>query len=213
MTPERAEERASAAKAPPPAAKAPIEQPRTAEKNTGTSPPISGDMYAYIRQAIQDKRTTQVDVRGFTLSKNTYQDVPAEGAVLIGFQVGLGQFVQNVVIDSFRPIYMTSKGEKKGQWIGKPSPQPVTVKAKAGYVVGAIYIRTGLGIDGFSLKFMKLEKGELKADENYTSKWVGGMGGNLASIGSSGLLAVGICGHINNQGKPSSLGLVATLEP
>jgi hypothetical protein len=204
-----------APKSNPPAAKpqgAIAEQPRTSEKsNAAVLNVIPGDMFAYLRQAVADKRTTQVDIKGFTQNKSAYQDACEDGGVLIGFQVGLGKFGKNSVIDSFRPIYLTSSGEKMGPWFGKASAQPVTTKAKTGYVVGAIDFRAGLGIDGLSLKFMKLDNGQLQVQDTYDGEWIGGKGGNPSKIGGTGVLAVGICGHLNNQGKPTSLGLVAVV--
>ena len=205
-----------APKSNPPAGKpqgAIADQARPSEKsNAAVMKAIPGDMFAYIRQAVADKRTTQIDVKGFTGNKNTYQDACEEGGVLIGFQVGLGKFGKNSVIDSFRPIYLTSSGEKMGSWIGKASAQPVTTKAKNGHVVGAIEFRAGLAnADGLSLKFMKLDNGQLQAQDSYDGEWVGGKGGNQSKIGAAGVLAVGICGHLNNQGKPTSLGLVAVV--
>ena len=66
-------------------------------------------------------------------------------------------------------------------------------------------------MDGFSLKFVKLGKDRLQPDDHYTSDWVGGTGGNAAVIGVEGSFHVGVCGHLNNQGRPCALGLVSVL--
>jgi hypothetical protein len=79
--------------------------------------------------------------------------------------------------------------------------------------VWSISIRTGLGIDGFSLTYMKLDQGRLSAKDSYTSEWVGGPGGGPGTIGGHGQFFVGVCGHLNDQGKPCSLGLVTVLAP
>jgi predicted Zn finger-like uncharacterized protein len=173
---------------------------------------IPGDTYVYIQQCVQDKRLSDVDVRGFQTNR-PFREAPALGAILIGFQVGLTKFIDNDVIDALRPIYLTRNGEVMGQWFGKQPANPITVKAKAGYVVSAINIRTGLLIDGFSLKFARLGQGQLQLDDNYESGWVGGPGGGPDTIGGNGLLFVGVCGSLNDGGAPCALGLITVMLP
>lgn len=169
---------------------------------------IVGEKYAYIQQCLRDGRTTD-DIKGFKLAKATYRDAPPEGAVLVGFQVGYRKFFDNDVIGAIRPIYSTRKGEKMGAWVGKTPPNPITVKANPGYCVGGINLQAGLGVDGFSVKFMKLENDCLNPDDNYTSDWIGSHGGGPSTVGGAGVLAIGICGHQNNEGAPCSFGLIA----
>src|SRR5262249_10970302 len=49
---------------------------------------IPGDLNAFVKTAVNDKRVAPLDVVGFKLVKKEYRDVPAEGGVLIGVQVG-----------------------------------------------------------------------------------------------------------------------------
>ncbi len=105
---------------------------------------ISGDVFAFVAEAVRDKRLADVDIRGFTLSKNTYRDVCEEGGVLIGFEAGLGKFTTNDIVKSLRPIFLTKDGEKLGTWHGPVPAASVTVKAKPGYVVSEISVRTAL---------------------------------------------------------------------
>jgi S1-C subfamily serine protease len=172
---------------------------------------FSGDVFAFVQEAVRDKRLTDVDIRGFTMSQNTYRDVCEEGGVLIGFQVGLGKFVNNDIVSSLRPIFRTKDGEKFGKWQGPAPAAPVTVKAKPGYVVSGVSMRTGLGIDGFTLTFAKLGADGLDLKDTYNSEPVGGNGGNPSTIGGNGALFVGATGHMNNGGSPCSLGLIAVL--
>jgi hypothetical protein len=180
--------------APPPAAAAGIK--------------ITGDVFAFVQEAVKDKRLAEVDVQGFKVVPERYRHTLEEGGLLIGFEVGYGKFLDNVTINALRPIYRTKDGEKMGPWHGPVPASPATFKAKAGYVVGSMTIRTALAIDGFSMTFVKLANDGLDSKENYNSDWVGGMGGNPALIGGQGALFVGITGHINNQ-VPCSLGLLA----
>jgi hypothetical protein len=171
----------------------------------GTALVIPGDTFAFLQTAVKDNRLADVGVRG-RLDKESYRDCPAYGGLLIGFQVGAERLV-----DALRPIYMTKDGEKMGDWIGKPPAKPITIKAKEGYVVGGINLKAGLSIDGLSLKFVKLDKGQLQVTDNYTSDWVGGQGGNRADIDGQGAFFVGVCGNLR-RGTPVSVGLITVLQ-
>jgi predicted Zn finger-like uncharacterized protein len=170
---------------------------------------IDGDVYAFVEEAVKDKRLADVDVRGFTLSKDTYRDVSDKG-VLIGFRVGFGKFAANDIVKSFQPIYQTKSGKKYGKWIG-PVPPAVgaTVQAKHGYVVSGLSVRSALSIDAITITFAKLGKDGLDMTDTYESKPIGGNGGRPAMIGGNGQLFVGVTGHLGGDGAPCSLGLVA----
>ena len=86
------------------------------------------------------------------------------------------------MVHGVRPIYLDAQGrEQLGGLHGKDSGRPpVRVKAKKGYAVGAISAKTGVGIDGLSVTFMKLDKGRLDPDQSYESDWLGGQGGGGA---------------------------------
>jgi regulation of enolase protein 1 (concanavalin A-like superfamily) len=174
---------------------------------------IPGELFPFIETAVKEKRTKDVDIVGFKASKELYRDVPAEGGVLIGFEVGLGKFGTNDVVDSLRPIYLTKDGEKKGEWYGKVPDKPIEVKAKAGYVVGGLTVRAALVMDGFSVMFVKLDKNQLDLKDTYQSDWVGGPGGRQAAVGGKGDIFVGVTGHLNDKKSPVSIGLVTVLLP
>jgi S1-C subfamily serine protease len=190
--------------APPPAGGGPAKGSPAALK-------ITGDVFAFVQEAVRDKRLADVDIRGFTLSQNTYRDVCEEGGVLIGFQVGLGKFGANDIVNALRPIFRTKDGEKFGKWQGPAPAAPITVKAKPGYVVSGMAMRTQLAIDGFTLTFAKLGADGLDLKDTYNSEPAGGNGGGPSSIGGNGALFVGAMGHLNRGGSPCSLGLVAVL--
>jgi S1-C subfamily serine protease len=170
---------------------------------------VSGDVFAFVQEAIRDKRLTDVDIRGLT-TQTTYRDVCEEGGVLVGFEVGLGKFLSNDIVNALRPIFRTKDGEKFGKWQGPVPAVPFTVKAKPGYVVSGMSMRTALAIDGFTLTFAKLGANGLDLSDTYKSEQVGGNGGGSSSIGGNGALFVGATGHLN-KGSPCSLGLVAVL--
>jgi hypothetical protein len=172
---------------------------------------FSGDVFAFVQEAVRDKRLADVDIRGFTLSQKTYRDVCEEGGVLIGFQVGLGKFGDNETVNAVRPIYRTKSGEKFGQWHGPAPASPVTLKAKPGYVVSGLSLRTGLGLDALSLVFTKLGPNGYVSGDTYNSEQAGGNGGGPSTAGGNGALFVGVTGHLGGNGSPCSLGLVAVL--
>jgi hypothetical protein len=174
---------------------------------------IPGDMHAYIRKCVQENNLTDVDVQGFTLSKKTFREAPPEGAILIGFQTNCMKFANTSVIESLRAIYQEENGEKMGQWFGPTPKHYDTAMAKPGFAVSAINIRTGLLMDGFALRFSKLGQGRLLLDDSYDGNHFGGMGGGLSKIGDTGAIYVGLCGHLNDQGVPCSMGLITVRLP
>ncbi len=149
---------------------------------------IPGDLFPFLKKAVEENRTADVDVRGFTATQDTYRHVYAEGGLLTGFQVSFKDSFGKPTIDGLRPIYNTASGEKLGVWFGRIPPKPFFVKAKPGYVVAAINIRTSLGIDGFSVRYTKFGKDRLIEEDSYETPWIGSTGGappKLAAWASS----------------------------
>jgi hypothetical protein len=163
-----------------------------------------------IRQGIRDNQTKTTEMQGAIFSSHPFQDVPGEGALLIGFEVGESPFIGSPIISYLRPIFLTARGEQFGAAIG-PRPGSVrTVKAKPGYAVGAMEAHGGSLLDGFSLTYMRVipEHGLLKAGDSYKSDWQGGSGGSGGEVGGDGSLVVGITGKTGDEGKPGCLALV-----
>ncbi len=130
---------------------------------------FTGNVHEFVQSAVQENRLADIDIRGFTLGSK-YRDVSSEGGVLIGFQAGLGIFGQ---VGSLRPIFLTKKGEQFGKWQGKPPTNPITVKAKEGYVVSGMSIRTSTAIDNIIVTFAKLGKDGIDLSDTYKSDAVG----------------------------------------
>ncbi len=79
---------------------------------------------------------------------------------------------------------------------------------------GAISVRSGLGIDGLSVTFMKLDKGRLDPERSYESDWIGGAGGGgPMRLGGSGAVVVGLIGSQNLNPELNGLGLVLSDKP
>jgi hypothetical protein len=172
---------------------------------------IPGNLYSSIKSAVEKQQLVDADVTGFKLARQQYRDVCPKGGVLIGFDVSLGNFANNKAINALRPIYLTAEGERRGVWIGPQIGKPSTIRAKAGYVVSEIAIKTGVILNGFSLKYAKLDKGHLNLEDTYKSPWLGGDFGGQATIGGQGYFMVGICGQLNDQKIPCSLGYVTVV--
>jgi hypothetical protein len=99
-----------------------------------------------------------------------------------------------------------------GSWHGPAPAEPITLKAKEGYVVGGMTIAAAIVVDGLSLTFVKLADNRLVATDTYSSDWVGKQAANRRPVGGQGYFIVGVCGHLNNQNVLSSLGFVAVLD-
>lgn len=178
--------------------------------------PLPGEPFAYLRQCARDGRLTDLGVKGRTTNR-TFREVPEEGAVLVGFHVGLHKFIDNDIISGLQAIYLTRDGEKTGAWFGKPAAagRQATVRARAGYAVNGVDLRSGLLLDALSLDTarLKLDHGWLEQGDRIASEWVGGPGGGLASVRGSGAVIVGIYGHLEDDGMTCSVGLLAAVLP
>ncbi len=108
-----------------------------------------------------------------------FTDAAPEKALLVGFEVGLGKWAGNDVVSAIRPIFLSPQAaEVLGKLHGTDTSRLVRVKAKPGYAVGAITAKGTLGIDGFSVTFMRIDKDRLNPKEAYESDWIGGKGSN-----------------------------------
>jgi S1-C subfamily serine protease len=137
-----------------------------------------------------------------------FRDVTPEGGVLVGFEVGLGKFINNDTIAALRPIYRVGDKEHRGEQYGTDMRRGLKVVAKPGYAVAGITANTGAGLDGMSITFMKLVNGQLDPKDSYESQWVGGPGGfGAVRIGGDGSLVVGVLVK-QNQKDVVGVGLI-----
>ncbi|MFO0956052.1 MAG: trypsin-like peptidase domain-containing protein [Isosphaeraceae bacterium] len=143
-----------------------------------------------------------------------FRDAGPEGALLIGVEVGLGDFFNKPVVRTVRPVYRPAKGTKlaTGQWHGSTKEGSVVGATKAvarpGYAVGAITVKNGLSVDGFSLTFMKVNDGQLDPNDSYESEWIGGPGGGgPEKISGNGRPVIGLIGKTRPD-NTTGLGLL-----
>ena len=188
-----------------------------------------------VRTAVPDA-SALVKSRGGSTSTNTNRSMPSEkkssprkeadvsavgsasdpqftesapkGGLLIGFDVGLGSFAGQDQIHAIRPIFLSAHGkEVQGKQHGTDMSRPVQVKAKPGYAVGSILVKTGSSVEGFSVTFMQILKGALNSKESYKSDWIGGKGGWTETVqGGTGMAVIGVLGRETSQ-NCTALGL------
>ena len=186
------------------------------------------NIFAAARSAVAKGQVQKTTLLGGNLDQNLFNDQPGDGAVLMGFEVGLGPFLNDETVYAIRPIYLTPNGESASEPYGlfydKRLPNKKVVKtritrkvrvlAKPGYAVGGVTLRTGLNIDGMSVTFMRISGRTLDPNQSYVSEWLGGRtGGTQKSVTGDGAPVVGVFGN-QDADHIYSLGLVlADLPP
>jgi hypothetical protein len=151
----------------------------------------------------------QTDTRevGFRLNKTEFSVIPEQGALLIGFDIS----ADDRRILALRPVFLASKGQTLGQWCGttKPKSKSKRVLAKTGYAVGAVRVKGGVHVEGFSIVFMEIGAGGLNPSTAYESDWFGRSGAarSAVEVGGEGAAVIGIRGHSDSE-QVTSLGLV-----
>jgi hypothetical protein len=139
------------------------------------------------------------------------QERAPEGGLLVGLEISLTKFVDRDVIRSLRPIYRTSTGEEvKGRQYGTPQGKVYLAKAKPGYALGGVKLRTGLLIDGLSITFMKTRGATLDRNDAYETVWIGNeIGGSPGTLAGDGTPIVGFAGKTTANNKECSrMGLI-----
>jgi hypothetical protein len=182
---------------------------------------------AAVQTAVANGHVWQSQLKGFRTERE-FNEVPNPGTLLIGFDAGVGRFLNIETVYALRAIFSTPDGEGivadhglfPGQLAGgrrdrrSKSLHTVQVRARPGYAVSGMYLRTGLNINGFAVTFMRMKGRVLDPDDSYTSEWVGDRtGGSEEYLGGNGAPAVGVIGTEDEE-HVSALGLVfADLPP
>src|ERR1700722_2113203 len=144
-------------------------------------------LFAAAKDAVAHGRLTQSNLQGFNLGKAPFNEAPDEGGALIGFDVGVGRFINIENIYALRAVYLTRLGDVtmndrgffhhkhllKNKVIKTKVVETVHVRAKPGYAVGGVTLRSGLNINGLSVTFMRIQGRRLDPNQSYESKWVG----------------------------------------
>jgi S1-C subfamily serine protease len=115
---------------------------------------------------------SEARILGFMIGP-TFREVGPKKALLIGLELGMNPDRDQEIVRSVRPIYLAGDKETLGEKHGNHTGRTVTLKAKSGYVIGAISAKTDIVIRGVSVTFMKLKGDKLDAKDAYESDWIG----------------------------------------
>jgi hypothetical protein len=134
-------------------------------------------------------------------------NAPANGQ-LVGFDFAYGGLGGKTII-TVQPIYQV-KGKTKdvsGQIHGTDTKNRARDRAKPGYAVGAIKVKGGLWVEGFSIVYMKIDDEKLDPSDSYETNWFGsGDGNDAALLTGEGTPVVGVLGR--QKGNLTAFGLV-----
>jgi hypothetical protein len=185
-------------------------------------------IYDAAARAVAKGWTDKTRMVGFSIVKTAFTEVPREGAVLVGFDLGIGNFMDIENIYAIRAVYRTADGEvsnfgEHGLFKDKRGPgkkvykskvtHTVRVRARPGYAVGAVTLRTGLNINGLSVTFMRIDGTALDPGRSYMSEWVGDRtGGSESTVTGDGAPIVGVFGNEDAE-HVMALGLIYLQRP
>src|ERR1043166_2287893 len=163
----------------------------------------AGSVWAKIDPKTSKQTFKKSNQAGNIFGDQNFTETPPDGGVLIGFFAAEddGQLVCFV-----QPIFLTAKGEKVGNAYGAVQNRPMKcLKAKPGYAVGGVHLRTGATLDQIQVQFSKVTGERLDGTDFYRSEKVGGEGGGPSEASGPGL-PVGIHGSKQADGPLKSLG-------
>ncbi|HEY2909735.1 MAG TPA: hypothetical protein VGI99_05790, partial [Gemmataceae bacterium] len=186
---------------PNPATQPGFQQPKTQQPSfPQPAPPFANNVPMPVEPGRKDTIGTPFDPK--------QQDGAPAGGLLVGLNVGVGKFAANQIVGTLQPIYRTGDRETTGATYGTDAPDGnAKVIAKPGYAIGAITVKAGLVVDGFSVTFMKIDGGRLNPNDAYESDWIGGMGGGgPEKIASRGEPVTGLL--VRHKAQISGIGLV-----
>lgn len=155
-----------------------------------------GKVFIRIQNALRGKKTSISRPAGANRGAS-FLDVLEEGGLLIGLDVGTIDVAGQRYIRSIRPIYRAARGEVPGQTRGQGRGEMIPLKAKDGFAVGGIAVKSNGHIEAISITFMQTEGLGLNPRNSYNSQWVGGDGsGQEVHLGGSGSPVVGVSGKL-----------------
>lgn len=194
---------------------------------TGQTAKPETELLPTIRAAIKNGQTQKSRLLGFNIPKIQFEETPVEGALLIGFEIGLIKTSDGQEeICTLSPIYLTARGEQSYQTFGSfPAPAPrtstkrppardsfsrmVRLKANPGYAVGGIQVHTAIKMHAMALTCMSITGSGLDPKKSYATEWVGNRnGGGPSAVSCDGAPIVGVHGHHDKQ--LLGLGLIFT---
>lgn len=140
--------------------------------------------------------------------ETSFEDAAPEGGLLVGVQAVHGDFAGIPVLESVQPIYLVGEEQVRGKRCGYDPGSSRSI-AKEGYAVGAIKVRTGMGVAGLQLVYMRISGDRLDPQDAYESEVLGGSeGGGPIVLDGDGRPLAGLQGTY--QGALNGIGLLDT---
>ncbi len=153
-------------------------------------------LFEWLGKAVADSQTAPTEMLGSGSGK-PFQDVCANGGLLIGFDVTTGKFgagYRFTSITSLTPVYLTATGAVRGRACGEGEGK-ISIVTKDGYAVGKIAVFIDGRLQGMRITFMRIRGRTLDPKDAYDSDYIGGQERpDLPTLGS-GKPIVGIAGQ------------------
>ncbi|MFL5240522.1 MAG: hypothetical protein ACJ8FY_00280 [Gemmataceae bacterium] len=186
----------------------------------------TASIFAEAKNSVASGNVEKSNMLGFSIIKTAFKQTPTVGALLVGFDLVLAKGVNEAdEIYGLRPIYRTQddnevsyesfgpftassqkKAGKKG--VREKSFRTVKVKARSGYAVAGLTLRSDIFIRGMSVTFMRIAGTSLDSKKTYASDWYGDRNhGPEGSVNSNGSAVVGVFGN-QNEDRVIGLGLI-----
>jgi hypothetical protein len=171
-----------------------------------------GSMKRWIanRQAITDGMIKKWDFVGGP--GKDFEFIPKDGAILIGFKCSI---TADEPPEGFQPIFLTPRGDQNGTTYGgsKGTDTLRTTKAKAGYAIGAIYIRANqTRVLALKPVYMKIIDKGLDPSKSYQGPQIGAGGADATMVGGDGNFIIGLRGKITTDNKIGALSVLTILD-
>jgi hypothetical protein len=142
-----------------------------------------------------------------------FKDLPTQGALLVGLVITRGDWFGAPLLKSVQPVYITADGEIQGDLHGGTGSSPVTLHAKPGYAIGAIWITDEQFLWALKVTYMKIDplNQSLIPSDSYDSEIVGDMQKQPEKVpkkklGGDGVPVIGIFGASGDE--MNALGVV-----
>jgi hypothetical protein len=152
-------------------------------------------MWLKLGDALSQRAYDPSRISGGMAADDTFQDVPQQGGLLVGFHVGLAMLKDKQVITYFQPVYLTPNGEIDGPGFGRAYSKLRTVHAPKGYAIGKMDVCGDAGVNSITPTFMRIDGDHLNMDDARKGEFVGGVGGTLEVLDGRGTPVVGVCGR------------------
>jgi hypothetical protein len=157
-----------------------------------------------VRQAVAGGKVRETDIHGAATAPSPYRDTATDGAVLAGFEVGLGGPPAGERVVAVRPVYRLDgrdrPGAPAGHFLADEVTRTVRVIARPGYAVAGLSVSAGRRLEGLSIRFARIDQAALDPKDAYESPWVGSADASRrAELAGDAQPVVGVFGRIEGD--------------